>query len=357
MQMLYKEDWPQAEERFRAWWEREIVDRVAIKVTAPRRKAHFPSPADLRQQWTDPEYIIAKNEENFASTFWSGEAFPCLFVNLGPSIMSAYLGCPLHLAETTTWQSPIVEDWNASLNLCFDENNQWWQLTKRITETAVEAGKDKYFVTITDLGGVGDVLSHLRAPEWLCQDLISQPEKIKEWRDRLLELWFRLYEELHQVIQRAMTGSSSWMSVWSPGCNYALQCDFSGMISPKMFAEFFLPEIQAQCRWLDHSIYHLDGPGAIGHLDLLLEIPELDAIQWVPGAGAPPPVQWMNLLKKIQRAGKGLHISVDKQDVETLLSELSPKGLMIATSCDSIEEAKDLLKKAEHWTAKAPALH
>ena len=34
----------------------------------------------------------------------------------------------------------------------------------------------------------------------------------------------------------------------------------------------------------DAPIFPLDGPGAVRHVDALLEGEELDAIQWVPGA-------------------------------------------------------------------------
>ncbi len=48
-----------------------------------------------------------------------------------------------------------------------------------------------------------------------------------------------------------------------------------------MFEEVFLPGIIEECSFYERTIYHLAGPGALKHLDSLLEIKELDAIQWV----------------------------------------------------------------------------
>ena len=48
-----------------------------------------------------------------------------------------------------------------------------------------------------------------------------------------------------------------------------------------------MPSLQQQCQKLDYTLYHLDGPDAIKHLDALMEIEELDALQWTPGAGKP----------------------------------------------------------------------
>ena len=60
------------------------------------------------------------------------------------------------------------------------------------------------------------------------------------------------------------------------------------MISPAMFERFVMPDLVACCDHLDHGFYHLDGKGEIPHLDLLLSIPRLRGIQWIPGDGAAP---------------------------------------------------------------------
>ena len=96
---------------------------------------------------------------------------------------------------------------------------------------------------------------------------------------------------------------------------------------------------------LDTCIFHLDGPGAIRHLDTLLEIDELDAIQWVPGHGNPPAKAWLAMLKKVQCAGKSLWISTPPEDVHAILEELRPEGLMIHVEgiFPSLDEAKSFI--------------
>ena len=83
-----------------------------------------------------------------------------------------------------------------------------------------------------------------------------------------------------------------------------LQSDFSYMISPRMFERLILPDLTACCDALDYAFYHLDGKGEIKHLDMLLSIERLRGIQWIPGDGAPPPEEWMPLLKRIRDGGK-----------------------------------------------------
>lgn len=356
MLMRYKEDWPEAKKRLEAWWRGEVLDRVCLQVTAPRKDyvpREISRPEEPEVRWTDPEYIIESNEETFQATFWGGEAFPCLHVDLGPGIMAAFLGCEPVFSEETVWQKSSIIDWNDCRGLEFDSQNRWWRLAKEITRQAVERGKDKYFVTITDLGGAVDVLSHLRGPENLCTDLVLNPGKVKHFRDVLTRLWFRLYDELYQIVQTEREGSSSWLKVWSRGKMYPVQCDFSNLISPEMFVEFCLPELREQAGWLDNTIYHLDGPGELKHLDFILSIPGIDVVQWVPLPDKRRKVQWMPLLKRIQEAGKGINLLVEPDEVEPIMAALSPKGLLLRTECASEEEAKELLKKVEKWSCRS----
>ena len=162
--------------------------------------------------------------------------------------------------------------------------------------------------------------------------------------------WMYTNEFFPAVECQKFGSSSGWLPTWSTGRANVIQCDFIALISPEMFERHFLHELVVQARWLDRTIYHLDGPDCIRHLDLLLTIPEIRAIQWVPGAGAPPMPHWIPLLKRIQAAGRGLHLLTEPEHVETLLRELSPKGLMVQTSVESEEEAREMVRQVGKWT-------
>ncbi len=60
--------------------------------------------------------------------------------------------------------------------------------------------------------------------------------------------------------------------------------------------------------------------------------------------------RWIPLLKRIQAAGKSLHLSVWPHEIQLLLEELRPEGLMLSTRVNSEAEARDLLEKVAEWT-------
>ena len=355
--MIYKEDWQQAQERMTAWWSGEIVDRVIIHVTAPRPDT---TGDDQWSNWslvhnlTQPETVIQEFERHCRRTYFGGEAFPSLWINFGPGVMAAYIGAVARIREDTVWfETPKAWD-QVFASAKFDPDNEWWKLTQEITAKVTEAAAGRFFVGITDLGGNLDIAASLRGTQDLVYDLKDHPDNVKAICQRTNQLWFRYYDRLRQIIHQKMAGTSSWMGIWSPQRWYPLQCDFAAMLSPRLFEEFALPYLAEQCRWLDHSVYHWDGPGQIPHLDLLLDVPELDGIQWTPGEGEPGcgSPKWFPLYKRIQEQGKLLVLidRVQKDEVEQLMAELKPEGMLIRTECDSEEEARDLLQKVEKWT-------
>ena len=94
---------------------------------------------------------------------------------------------------------------------------------------------------------------------------------------------------------------------------------------------------------VDHRIYHLDGVVALQHLPTLLALPELHAIQWLPGAGREEIAQWIPLIQRVQAAGKGIAVYVQPAEIPRLRHECRPEGLLINTTCQSEDEARRLL--------------
>ena len=123
--MYYKDDWPQARERFLAFWEGEVVDRCCIAVQAPRDGSRYvrpeppASPGELTRWWLDAEDNLERMIAEFEGTYYGGEAYPATTMCLGASVMAAYFGSRAELRPETVWYHPVIEDWG-SANLSFD---------------------------------------------------------------------------------------------------------------------------------------------------------------------------------------------------------------------------------------------
>jgi len=355
MELEFKPDWEECRQRVEAWWEGRLLDRVPIRVRAPLKRLRLPEPApdDLDKWWTDPDWVVPELEAALRATYWGGEAAPVMFpARIGMvAILAAYLGCPYRFVGThTAWAEPIVRDWAEPPPLAFDRRNRWWRITAELLEAAAERAPGRYFVGLPDLNGPGEILARLRGTERLLVDLIDCPGSLGPALDRINLAWYRYFEACLGIIHQHVPGSIFWMGIWSLTPAVDLQCDFSCMISPRMFRELFLPRIEEQTRWVQRTIYHLDGPDAVRHLDSLLALPRLSGIQWVPGAGAPPMSRWVDLLRRVLEAGKLLYISCAPDEVEFLLRSLPHRGLMLETWCENRREADLLLANVDRWS-------
>lgn len=350
--MEYKENGDKARERLKAFWSYSCIDRCALSVQARRTGADMPPQpeVDLLTQWTDTDYILDSAEARFRETYYAAEAIPCYHPFIGSGSIAAFMGSPLNFAKDTVWFSQVIDDWSG-FTLQFDENNQWWKKVIELTRVALERGKDKYFVGLTDFHGAGDSLLLLRGSQNLCMDFILNPDDVKNAIRYLTDVIIQCFNVLSEMILNRQDGITTWMGLWAEYRHDVLSEDVAALISPDMFREFFREELEQYSGQLDKSIFHLDGPDALRHLDFLLEIPQINAIQWVPGDGKPEAVGWIPVLKKIQDKGKGLFVYSSASNVEKLLSELKPEGLFIHVYdiFDNQDDADSFIRKVEKW--------
>lgn len=317
--MKYKDNWEETKERFKAWWNRSSIGRPLMKIEAKREKLLEELEEEQPFNTVEDFYLdVAENVKRFRNYNrqykMMADAFPHMPLNLGPGSMSTYLGSEPIFTWDTVWYTPIAKDgWDKIGYLKYDSENIWWKRHIDAIRTARELSNEDFLIDIPDIIENVDILSALRGPQQLCYDLMDIPNVISDYINQVDDLYFKYYDPIYELV-KLDDGSSSYMAfdIWGPGKTAKLQCDFSAMMSPDQFREFVIPSLKKQCRQLDNSIYHLDGPDAIKHLDALMEIEELDVLQWTPGAGQPDSGYegWYHIYDKVKAANKSLWIAI-----------------------------------------------
>ncbi|MDI6619304.1 MAG: hypothetical protein QME45_11635 [Clostridiales bacterium] len=335
-------------EQYTKWWNKEL-DKPLLQLMTENKDAE-----NRAKGWNgfnfliikdDPERVIKEFECSINNSKYLCSSYPEIWLNLGPGVMAAYITGYLGFNGHSAWfEHPMEwEDIEKSLNF-IDEDNDWWKYTLKIAELTAKKASGKYSVGTTDIGGIIDILASLRTTQTLLLELIDQPEKVLAAEEKILKLWFYVYDRVNEKIEKYCDGYDAWMGIWCPKKWYPLQADFSAMISPKMYRQFIEPFIREQTKRLDYSIYHLDGPGEIPHLDILLDIDELDGIQWVPGAGNLDVTSeaWYDIYRRIQKKGKNIVLNgADPKKIQDLFKHISPKGVLVSTYCSN--EDADML--------------
>jgi len=279
---------------------------------------------------------------------YGGEAFPIWNADYpGWDSLPVFLGCEITLDAQTGWWTPFMSEGELSsyspTDIKINRDNTWFKLAEEYRKFGVEQSRGRAILTNGAFGGCGDTLGACRSVNQLLFDVIEDPDAVLKFEMRLMEIWCEHYDERYEDFKKLGEGTAGWFNLWSPGKFYPSQCDFAYMISPADFERCFLPALEMQTRFLDHTVHHVDGIGNFNHVDLLCSLPKLQALQILPGDGSPSPLAYFDVLKKVQRAGKNLHISIPPNEIKDALDMLSSRGLMIETWADSPEEAEDIV--------------
>jgi hypothetical protein len=358
---MWKSNWSETKQRFVKWWNREglligmwgapeTAHALHETVTPPVR------PGTLDERYGNAAFRAAENHYRLSRSIYPLDVIPSATTDLGPGSLALFLGSRPEFAEDTVWFHPNIQ---AELEpeklppLKFDPAHPWWRTTEDILRRCAELSRGKYLVGCPDLVENMDVLASLREAQTLLMDMIERPEWVEQKLSEINEVWFAAYQRIYDII-KLEDGSSAFGAfyIWGPGKVAKVQCDSSAMFSPKMYQRFVVPALTAQCQWLDYSLYHLDGTQAMCHLDSLLEIEPLDAIEWTPQAGIETGghKRWHDMYRRILAAGKSVQVvNVELDELLPLLDTIGPKGVYILIQFKDQAEADKVLKIVEPY--------
>jgi hypothetical protein len=345
--------WEKVARNAQAWWEGRL-DRPLVQVYMWGQDPGRPEPALPNRGFTShydlaipAEAIVDRWDYQLCAQKYLGDAFPHTLPNFGPGIVAGFLGCRVHNTDATTWFEPVQEKELPELTFQYDPENIWLRRVKDICAAAMARWGSQVQVGMTDLGGTLDVLASFRPAERLLMDFYDHGARAEELTWQLHKLWWRYFEEIDSVLRRGGNrGYTAWTPLFSEKLYYMLQCDLSYMIGPEMFKRFVLPELAASCRRLGNPAYHLDGPGQIPHVDLLMGIEELKVIQYVPTITARDATQYPDLYRRIRQGGRRIQVfsnysSVGLKLLDVLAEQLgSANGIAMVAWVGPEQEAE-----------------
>ena len=354
MNLKYKPNFSETQAYFDAFWQKEVIDRPLVCVTAPKNGTqpigHDFFNANILKAKSDPVYFetLLKGFERYVqSTAFLGESIPYANFDFGPDTYASFFGAEMYASDTvaTTWVEPSVTDWNAFTGEPDLSEDGMYMSYLRMLEFATKFSEGKFLIGCPDCHSNLDTISALRGPQDMCFDLMDYPDEVEGAIHRVQNFYRRFFEDIVRVGDMLKRGSIGWCPQYSRGRFAAVQCDAICLISPEQSSRFVIPFLVDECDAHDHVTYHYDGKEALPHLDRILAIEGIDVIQWVPGDGAPRTIEWMELLHKIQAAGKGLWLydwTVD--EIKSRFKELKPEGLCFSVNAASEDEAEELLE-------------
>jgi len=348
----YGVNWEKVKARHTAFWKGELEGSALATVTSPKDGTtwrHFPYPESTEDRikwWTDPELIIRRYRDGMQGQYFAGDSFPLLINDIGPAGHAGFFKGAVPRFEGSIWFEHTLKDYD---DLVFDPESFLYRKNVEMAKAYAEDANGDYIIGMPDAVGAGDVLSHLRGADTLMMDFYDEPEAVHKALRTVQGVWENIVDKVHDAVKVNNDGGGcvGWLSTWAPGKHVQLQCDLSVMMSPDMFEEFLMYELEAQSQFADYSLYHLDGEQQVRFLPQLLSVKGIQAIQWTNVAGQKAVTEYIPVLKQIQAAGKGLILHCSPEEIPVLLDNLDARLMHLATWAKNQVEADDIVKMIE----------
>lgn len=348
----WKQNLEETKKHYIDWWNHRGVvvnmwEHFQNGVT-PHADVSMPAaPKDLNQKWFDPQWRAQYLDWYVAHSSLKADMLPVANTQLGPGSLAAILGGVLEGGEDTIWIHP---DPNYTDELHFDENHPNFLLHKQLLHACKEKAQGHYYVGMPDLMEGMDILAAIKGTDKVLMDTVMQPEVLEKQMQWINDIYFKVFNELYDIIREGDEMAFCYFSAWAPGKMSKLQCDISTMISVEDYRRFVQPFIREQTEKIDYTLYHLDGVGATHHLPALLEIEKLNAIQWTPGVGEPQggSPKWYDLYRKILDGGKSIMacwVTID--ELRPLLENIGCDGVHLEMDFHNENEVEQALEIVE----------
>lgn len=353
----WKDNLEETKQHYIDWWNHKGIvlnmwEHFQQGVT-PHADIKMPTaPADLNQKWFDPEWRAQFLDWYVAHSSLKADMLPVANTQLGPGSLAAILGGVFEGGEDTIWIHPdpkFTDDFH------FDDNHPNWLLHKDLLRAVKRKAQGHYYVGMPDLMEGLDVLAAMKGTDKVLLDTVMQPEVVEQQLLRINEIYFKVFDELYDIIREGYEMAFCYFSSWAPGKMTKIQSDISTMISVEDYRRFVMPFISEQCRRIDYTLYHLDGVGALHHLPALLEIDDLNAIQWTPGVGQPQggAPKWYDLYRRILDAGKSIMACwVTLDELRPLLDNIGGDGVHLEMDFHNEAEVEEAMKIVEEYRGR-----
>ena len=383
----YKVNMEAAKEKFRNYWAHKNTGRPLMCVIARRPEVeqysdgtpveggyldqicqgkYYNMPEELKwkdmeDKYQNPQRIVDRYRYFCQTHAFLGESFPNLNIDFGPGSLASYLGSEIGFKEDTVWFNKCLNGWDGVPKLTFDPENKWFKKHLQLAKDCQALAGDDFYVDMPDLMENIDVLASLRGAQDILFDLLDEPEMIGERIQEVTDIYYEYYDRFYDVIKDEEGGNAyTVFQIWGPGRTVKLQCDFSAMMSPEDFRKYIQPSLRSQSENVDHVLYHLDGPAAIKHMDALMEIEGIDALQWTSGDAGPDGTlpDWDVIYDKAIAAGKSIWVKVYSgefedwiRNVDRIVNKYGSHSLFLLFPEMSMEQAAYLLDYADrNWS-------
>ena len=336
MDTTYSKNFNTAKKHHLKFWDRNgmvLVIRLPVQLNSTNSYS-------MEYLHTNVAGCVESAVEHLKGSIFLADTLPIVMTDYGCISQAELLGATPVYDTGTIWYNPFIHDaWEGELT--FDRNHKFWLFLEETAARIKDYDIPELYISTSGYSPGLDCLGALRGTENLLYDLIDRPCWVHSMMRQITDTYKEIYNLTYDMTKDADGHSSfGYFNIWGKGRTTQMQCDISGMLSAASFNEFQLPYFIECCELHDNTLYHLDGPQALHHLDALLSVSTLSAVQYTPVGipGSDPSLY--PIYYKILSAGKAVQVvNVEIDEIESLLGAIGTKGVFLTLRTQIYEEA------------------
>ena len=215
----WKTNLDETKKRYIDWWNHKGIILNMWEHFQEGVKPHAdipaPSPAkDLNQKWFDPQWRAEYLDWYVAHSSLKADILPVANTQLGPGSLAAILGGVFEGGEDTIWIHP---DPDFNDEIVFNPEHPNWILHKELLKACKAKANGHYYVGMPDLMEGLDVLAALKGTDKVLLDTVMQPEVLEQQMQQINDIYFKVFDELYDIIREGDEMAFCYFSSWAPG--------------------------------------------------------------------------------------------------------------------------------------------
>lgn len=266
---------------------------------------------------------------------------PAISPGMGVGVHSAYYtGAEIVMGDETSWDHPVIKEWEDLDKLKIDEGNFWFRTLKEMVKFCVDACEGDFAVSTLSNSGPGDMANALRGNN-LFYDLYDEPQKVQELFEKSTDAIIWLERELRNIAGM-INGGVVTANMWFPGQAPYMSEDFADLCSAVLFREYGYKYTQKVIDAFGGAYIHHHAKGFHVHKELA-SLKNLKMLEISLDPNCSRPVDHLNELFEMND-GLPLMIRCSAQDVYEKIEYMKKGRLVIMLNVDSLEEGREVMK-------------
>jgi len=332
---MLKQNWQEVQDRYRAFWRNEPVDRPPVifdTIGSWRHPMYNGAGYDYTRYGTD----IAAFCRDFRAV-WEARAgvpddtVPCIAPQMGGAIEAALLAGEIEWGTELSVLKP-----HNPLEACADlsairfrPDNPYFQRVCRELDYLASQSHGEFGVNIEASMSLTTSISQLRGGTPFMFDVTDRPDEVRALAEMALEGLLAMQAEVLRLNPLAEGTAHRWLNYWHPGTGFWFSEDDAVMLSAAMYRDLFLDLDVRLCAGVDIAVAHWHTVG-LHLIPVLLEIPNLRMIQLSPDPNGPDFETVLAACRPIVEAGRKVcfQIGYEENRIRQIFAALPPDACL-----------------------------